>query len=91
MDNAKHFKNKELCFYFYDFYENFFKRKFEISWNFFVEGHGKSLCDARFSLISRFIKNFIIQKNKKIEKQKISFLQFILWIQIFSKIQNKLF
>jgi hypothetical protein len=27
MDNAKHFKNKELCFYFYDFYENFFQKK----------------------------------------------------------------
>jgi hypothetical protein len=43
MDNAKHFKNKELCFYFYDFYENFFKRKVNISWNYFIEGHGKNL------------------------------------------------
>jgi hypothetical protein len=44
--------------------------KVNISWNYFIEGHGKNLCDARFSLISRYIKAYITQKNKKIEKTK---------------------
>jgi hypothetical protein len=64
MDNAKHFKNKKLVYYFCEFFEKIFKSRVQISWNFFIEGHGKNLCDTRFSFISRLLNNYT---NKKIK------------------------
>jgi hypothetical protein len=37
MDNAKHFKNKELVYHFCEFFEKTFKRRVQISWNFFIK------------------------------------------------------
>lgn len=55
MDNANHFKNKELHRYLSDFVS---EHKFDfIHANYFAEYHGKSWCDSRFSLISRLMKN----------------------------------
>ena len=54
MDNAGHFKNKELHRYFSDCISEY---KFnEIHVNYFAEYHGKSWCDSRFSLITRLMK-----------------------------------
>ena len=70
MDNAKHFKNKELAYYFCKFFRKTFKRRVQISWNFFIEGHGKNLCDTRFSFISRLLNEYTNKKNKKLKTTK---------------------
>ena len=46
MDNAPHFRSKELFCYFY---------KNKISWDFFCELHGKNICDSRFSYLSNVL------------------------------------
>jgi len=54
MDNGPHFKTKELCSFLFDNNNN--KFSFAISWNYFIEGHGKSICDTYFSKVSEALK-----------------------------------
>jgi hypothetical protein len=45
-DGASHFRNGAVARVFFDR---------DICWNYFIQYHGKSICDARFSLISRWL------------------------------------
>jgi hypothetical protein len=61
MDNGPHFRTKELFRYFVSLKERkIFKN---ISWDYFVEHHGKSCCDRRFSQISAMYKKYINDPN----------------------------
>ena len=46
-DNAKNLKSYELASFFYNL-----STKKTVSWNFFTQYHGKSICDCRFAWIS---------------------------------------
>ena len=59
MDNAGHFKNRELHHYFAKFITKF--QFTEIRANYFAEYHGKSWCDSRFSLITRIMETATAQ------------------------------
>lgn len=65
-DCGPHFRNGELG----EFILNYLPNKNIITtWNFFAEHHGKSTCDAHFSLISRWIKQIeLIEKLKTTEQ-----------------------
>ena len=66
MDNGPvHFRTKELFHFFYHFKKNF---QISTKWNFFVEGHGKSCCDRRFSRISSMVKNYVNNPDNPIIK-----------------------
>ena len=41
----------------YLYNELFKNKKISFEWNFFVEGHGKSICDTHFSVVSKKLKN----------------------------------
>lgn len=56
MDNAKHFKNQELAFAFVQISKEL---ELDMDWNFFGEYHGKNICDARFSTISRSLERYV--------------------------------
>lgn len=65
MDNAGHFKNKELHRFFTDCIDEY---KFdELHANYFAEYHGKSWCDSRFSLITRLMKQATNQEGVSIK------------------------
>ena len=55
-DGGKHFRNGEL--------QNFYKKLFiekvfsMITFNYFIEYHGKSYCDSHFSVISKIVENY---------------------------------
>lgn len=55
MDNGpQHFRTYEWLNDFHNFSERFNKEKISMECNFFIEYHGKSICDAHFSLLSRY-------------------------------------
>lgn len=57
MDNGpNHFKTKELFSYFYNIPKNF--PIDHVEWNFFVEYHGKSVCDSRFSHVKAMLREY---------------------------------
>jgi hypothetical protein len=60
MDNGPHFRTKSLFRYFFLLQDN---KKLNISWNYFIEHHGKSCCDRRFSFISGIYKKYINNVN----------------------------
>ena len=55
MDNGPHFKTYELAHFFFHSKTWY---PFEIEWNYFVENHGKSICDTHFSFVSKAIKQW---------------------------------
>jgi len=54
MDGGPHFRSHEINFVFSDFYRS--KRFKEVSWNHFVEYHGKNYCDVHFSVVAHILK-----------------------------------
>lgn len=52
-DGASHFRNKAVALLW---------AKAGIRWNYFIQYHGKSICDTRFSLISRWMYQFAISR-----------------------------
>ena len=59
MDNAKHFRSKAM---FGGLVKLSQETKIIINWCFFGEYHGKSVCDSRFSVISRSMKEYVNSK-----------------------------
>jgi len=58
MDGARHFRNLELLRFLVDKSSSM---EFEV--NYFAPYHGKSVCDARFSLISRYLQQKLMEKD----------------------------
>lgn len=54
MDNAPHFRNSRLFAYFASLKKNFSS----ITWEFFCENHGKSICDSRFGKIATYLSEY---------------------------------
>jgi hypothetical protein len=65
VDNAKHFRSKELCGGLIKLGEKF---NIIMNWSYFGEYHGKSVCDIRFSFISKCLKDFVLW-NREQDKQ----------------------
>jgi hypothetical protein len=64
-DNGPHFRHKILFDYFASLIkplDTFHTLEF-VYLNFFVENHGKSICDVRFSVLSRFISEYTKSNN----------------------------
>ena len=53
MDNGPHFKTYEVARFLFTIPKVY---NYNIEWNFFVEGHGKSICDTHFSKVIISIK-----------------------------------
>ena len=53
MNNGSHFKTYEVANFLFNVSTQY---TFNLEWNFFVEGHGKSICDTHFSKISEALK-----------------------------------
>ena len=63
MDNGpQHFRTYEWLHAFFCFSEDFNKKKIDVDLNYFTEYHGKCICDAHFSLLSRYYDNRTKQK-----------------------------
>ena len=62
LDNGPHFKTKELFYYFYEISSKYRALK-DVQWNFFVEYHGKNLCDVRFSQVKSMIDIYVKNPN----------------------------
>jgi hypothetical protein len=63
-DNAKHFKNQEMLYHLRSLVEATPTLQ-GITLNFFGENHGKSLCDVRFSAISRALKSYVMSNPER--------------------------
>ena len=63
MDNTSHFRNRGLFSYFCSLKSSFSR----VTWNFFVENHGKSLCDSRFGVITKAIQKYVFVMNNTIK------------------------
>ena len=55
MDNGPHFKTYEVARFLFTIPKVY---NYNIEWNFFVEGHGKSICDTHFSKVSLALKEY---------------------------------
>jgi hypothetical protein len=61
MDNGPaHFRTYEFFEFLFNVQPTF---KFQVEWNFFVEGHGKSICDTHFSKVSQALKVYSKQQD----------------------------
>jgi hypothetical protein len=61
-DGGKHFRNGENVNYYMELFE---QKQFElISFNFFIEYHGKSYCDSHFSVISRIVSDYELNEGQ---------------------------
>lgn len=59
LDNGpNHFKTREMFYYFYGIPDNN-PTMDKVAWNFFVEYHGKNICDVRFSQIKAMLDAYV--------------------------------
>jgi hypothetical protein len=75
-DNGPHhFRTHELTAYFHRLKTRLQLER--LQWNFFIEYHGKNLCDTHFSLISRFLRDGLRKASLtlKTDQELVTFLE----------------
>ena len=60
-DTGKHFRNYMISSYFTNLYDT---HKLKTKYNYFVEIHGKNICDVHFSMVSNIVERYEKGKGK---------------------------